>query len=504
MSNTTVDTPHYRRKKAQKVPLEYSQAVFSLIVSLILTIIFLINGFDYSSAVIKPFFFSAFAAYLFVSIIQVLITWKIKQNLKQFGSIQKSTRKWGYFQLLSVLVGNVFTASSGLLLIKENKSIDYIFAVYMLLTQFFVIAVSALNLFKPYVADTFLLGMYILIAISFFYLYVFYFLLKKDRSTLNATKVIVLSLILFLTALSGNLFALLLGINFLRDLRKEKQSGKAGWNTTWRKITNNASAMLGLFFIIFLFALSICSYLTFDKDMAMENNYGAILQTPSLAYPLGTDDFGRDLFSRIIFGARISLTVGFLSTIISLFVGGFLGALAGYYGNRADNVIMRLLDVLYAIPGILLAIVIIAAFGSNTITLIIALSVGSIPTYARTMRANILMITNLEYIESARALGANNFTILFRHAVPNSLAPMIVKSTLTIGSAVIATSSLSYLGLGVEPHIPEWGNILKIGSAYLESHSYLAIYPGLCIIALVLSFNFLGDGLRDALDPKLD
>ncbi|MEM5593526.1 ABC transporter permease [Niallia circulans] len=290
----------------------------------------------------------------------------------------------------------------------------------------------------------------------------------------------------------------------MRDLRKEKQSGKAGWNTTWRKITNNASAMLGLFFIIFLFALSICSYLTFDKDMAMENNYGAILQTPSLAYPLGTDDFGRDLFSRIIFGARISLTVGFLSTIIPLFVGGFLGALAGYYGNRADNVIMRLLDVLYAIPGILLAIVIIAAFGSNTITLIIALSVGSIPTYARTMRANILMITNLEYIESARALGANNFTILFRHAVPNSLAPMIVKSTLTIGSAVIATSSLSYLGLGVEPHIPEWGNILKIGSAYLESHSYLAIYPGLCIIALVLSFNFLGDGLRDALDPKLD
>lgn len=181
MSNTTVDTPHYRRKQAQKVPLEYSQAVFSLIVSLILTIIFLMNGFDYSSAVIKPFFLSAFAAYLFVSIIQVLITWKIKQNLKQFGSIQKSTRKWGYFQLLSVLVGNVFTASSGLLLIKENKSIDYIFAVYMLLTQFFVIAVSALNLFKPYVADTFLLGMYILIAISFLSLRLLFSIQKRQK-----------------------------------------------------------------------------------------------------------------------------------------------------------------------------------------------------------------------------------------------------------------------------------------------------------------------------------
>ncbi|MEI2467648.1 ABC transporter permease [Bacillales bacterium AN1005] len=504
MSNITVDTPHYRKVNAHKLSLEYSQAFFSLIVSLILTIIFLINGFDFSSTSIKPFFFSAFVAYLFSTILQMLITWRIKQNLKKFGNIQQATRKWGYIQLISLLFGNVFTASSALLLIKEKKSIDYIFAVYMLLAQFLVIAVSSLNLFKPYVADTFLLGMYILVGISLFYLYIFYLLPKINKDSLSPTKVILLSIALFLTGLTGNLFAILLGINLLHRIKKDKQSGKNAWSTTWKKISNNFSAMLGLFFIIFLFTLSICSYLTFDRDLAIENNYSAILQTPSLTYPLGTDDFGRDLLSRIIFGARISLIVGFLSTIIPLFIGGFLGALAGYYGNRADNMIMRLLDVLYAIPGILLAIVIIAAFGSNTITLIIALSVGSIPTYARTMRANILMISNLEYIESAKALGANNFTILFKHAVPNSLAPMIVKSTLTIGSAVIATSSLSYLGLGVEPHIPEWGNILKIGSAYLESHSYLAIYPGLCIIALVLSFNFLGDGLRDALDPKLD
>src|SRR5699024_1394453 len=192
-----------------------------------------------------------------------------------------------------------------------------------------------------------------------------------------------------------------------------------------------------------------------------------------------------------------------VTTIIPLAVGGILVAIAGYYNDVIDPTIMRVLDVLYAIPGILLAIAIIAAFGSSTINLVIALSIGSIPAYARTMRANILMVADLDYIEAARALGESDWKILTMHAIPNAFAPMIVRATLTIGTAVISTSSLSFLGLGVEPHVPEWGNVLRIGSNYLETEPYLAIFPGLAIILLVLAFNFLGDGVRDALDPKI-
>ena len=228
---------------------------------------------------------------------------------------------------------------------------------------------------------------------------------------------------LLLTALTGNLFALVLGWNMLMEKRNRNNPSTGKWYMVWEKIVSNTTSMLGLFFIVFLFAISVCSYLTFDYGMAIENNYSAILQTPSLVYPLGTDNFGRDLFSRIVFGARISLIVGFLSTAIPFIIGGILGALAGYYGQRTDNIIMRVLDILYAIPGILLAIVIIAAFGANTVTLVIALSVGSIPTYARTMRANVLMVSNYEYVESARALGAVIYQSFLNRSCRTRLPP---------------------------------------------------------------------------------
>ena len=229
----------------------------------------------------------------------------------------------------------------------------------------------------------------------------------------------------------------------------------------------------------------------------------ALLRPVSMEYPFGTDNYGRCVFTRIVFGARISLIVGVCVTVLPMVVGGILGAAAGFFGKRTDNIIMRLLDVQYAVPDMLLAIAIIAAFGANTVNLILALSIGMVAVYARTVRATVLGLANAEFVEAARSCGARDWNIIFRHIIPNSLAPIIVRSTMGIGTAVLSTSSLSYLGLGVEPHIPEWGNILKIGSQYLETNPYLAIFPGLAIILLVLAFNFFGDGLRDALDPKL-
>ncbi|MBO0993792.1 ABC transporter permease [Bacillus sp. SD088] len=503
METNNTDVAGFQIKHALKLSSEYTQASFTWILSAILTLIFLFNSLDFSNGTLKSTVFTVFAAYAVFTLIQVAVTLKIKADLKRTGEIRSATRKWGYLLLLAIVTGNVFIVAFAFQLIKRIKTTEYIFGAYMFLTQIFIIAVSALNIFKPYVADSFPIAMLVLIGIAVFDLVVLLLVGRQSQNEQTPSWMKYIAILLLISSVTGNLFAFVLAINIFVKLRNDISSIEK-WNSMWGKIVRNNTAMLGFFFIVFVFTISVCSPFTFDYEMAVENNYESILQTPSWAYPLGTDNFGRDLFSRIVFGARISLVVGLASTLIPALIGGVLGAVSGYYGARTDNIIMRLLDILYAVPGILLAIAIIAAFGANTVNLIIALSVGSIPTYARTMRANVLMVANFEYVDSARALGASDYSIIFKHIVPNSLAPMIVKATLTIGGAVIATSSLSFLGLGVEPHIPEWGNILKLGSTYLETNSYLAIYPGLAIILLVLSFNFLGDALRDALDPKLD
>ncbi|WP_346764034.1 ABC transporter permease [Psychrobacillus sp. BL-248-WT-3] len=493
-----------KKQHALKLSREYTQANFAGVLSILLTIVLLFNSFNFDMGTLKPIAGSISAIYAFFTAFQYFIIWKMKRELLSLGHLKNATRRLGYIQVTALLIGNIFVASFGFNLIKEKKTPEYTFSIWMIFTQLFILVISALNLFKPYVSDTFLPAMGALLVILIIQVFTLVAVARYVSDEGAPGWMQGIAIVLIITSLTGNIFNLLLGVSLIIKTRSNSLSRIVKWNTMWDKITRNSTAILGMFFIVLMFALSVSSRFTFDYDMAVENNYEALLQSPSLEYPFGTDNYGRDVFSRIIFGARISLIVGFASTLIPFIVGGALGALAGYYSKRTDNIIMRLLDILYAIPGILLAIAIIAAFGANTTNLILALSVGSIPTYARTMRANVMMVSNYEYVDSARALGASNLSIIFKQIVPNSLAPMIVKATLTIGTAVIATSSLSFLGLGVEPHIPEWGNILKIGSTYLESNSYLAIIPGLAIIGLVLSFNFLGDGLRDAFDPRMD
>ena len=426
-----------------------------------------------------------------------------KEIIGETGEISSKTRKLGFILIPFVLTGNFLAFIAGAMLVKKEKNLEYQLSIYSLLVTIFILLVSALNLFKEYIVDTFWLGMglYGLYALLNFIIVLavnkYTFGKKPDKKFMPFAVICLLGLAL------GNVFSFVLGLVTIGKYRNKNEEVSVEWIDVIRRLFRNYTAVIGMFLVAFFVAVSIGSNLTFDYDLAVSNNFMTRLAEPSLAYPFGCDDYGRCVFTRIIFGASISLIIGMISTVVPIIFGGILGAMAGYYGGKADNAIMRVIDVLNAVPSILLAIAIIAAFGVSTTNLILALSVSSIPSYARTVRAQVLGISNQEFVEAAKACGAKNGTIIFRHIIPNSLAPIIVQATMGIGSAVLSTSSLSYLGIGVEAHVPEWGNVLKAGSTFLETNPYIAIYPGLAIIIIVLAFNFFGDGLRDALDPKL-
>jgi peptide/nickel transport system permease protein len=226
-------------------------------------------------------------------------------------------------------------------------------------------------------------------------------------------------------------------------------------------------------------------------------------QAPSMAHPMGTDEFGRDVLSRVIWGARASLEAGAVAASIALGVGLVLGMSAAYYGGRLDNLIMRFMDVLLAFPYILLAITVVAILGPGLQNAMVAIGIVYVPHYARVVRGVVLSVRARDYVEAARALGASDNRVMWQHVLPNALAPVIVQTTLNVGTAIIDTAGLSFLGLGTQPPTPDWGNMLSAGRSYVIDSPWIATFPGLAILVTVLAFNLMGDALRDAFDPRL-
>ncbi|WP_336781144.1 nickel transporter permease [Paenibacillus illinoisensis] len=274
------------------------------------------------------------------------------------------------------------------------------------------------------------------------------------------------------------------------------------WREAWRTFRRNRLALAGLIIIVFFILLAfLAPYISpYDyKEQVLTDR----LQAPSAEHWFGTDDLGRDVFSRVLHGARISLWVGVFSVIGSIIAGALLGLVAGFYGKWADMLISRLFDILLAFPGILLAIAIVAILGPSLQNALLAIAIVNIPTYGRLVRSRVLSLRQEEFITSARTLGANNMRILFRHILPNSLTPLIVQGTLGIGTAIIEAAALGFLGMGAQPPDPEWGKMLSDSRQFLQKAPWTLIFPGLSIMLTVLGFNLLGDGLRDTLDPKM-
>ena len=285
---------------------------------------------------------------------------------------------------------------------------------------------------------------------------------------------------------------------------KKKYRKRSQALEVWRRLRKNRTAMLGLGILIVLVLVSVFADVIADYNtMAIKQNIRSRLQPPSAEHWLGTDEYGRDIFARIVHGTRISLYAGLLTVGIGLVLGTFLGAVAGYYGGRLDNIIMRMLDILLAIPNILFAMAVVAALGNSNLNLLLALGIANVPKFARVVRASVISLKDQEFIEASRAIGAGEGSIIVNHVLPNCLAPIIVQSTLRVAVAVISISGLSFLGMGIQPPVPEWGSMLTAGRNYMRDAPHLALLPGLAIILTVLALNLLGDGLRDALDPRL-
>ena len=284
---------------------------------------------------------------------------------------------------------------------------------------------------------------------------------------------------------------------------KLRTKKKSMLKEVWRRMRKNKGAMIGLVILIIFGTAAILANVISPESNVTTQKAAIRLTGPTAEHIFGTDAYGRDLFARVLYGARISLTIGFVTAGISLLFGGILGACAAFYGGRIDNTIMRLMDMLTAIPGTLLALTIVAALGPGMINLLIAISISSIPGFVRLIRSVVLTVVEMDFIEAAHACGTRDPRIIFKHILPNAIGPIIVQTTSSIASMILQASGLSFIGMGVQPPTPEWGTMLSEAREYMRIAPYLLIFPGVSIILTALSFNLLGDGLRDALDPKL-
>ncbi|WP_210367359.1 ABC transporter permease [Bacillus sp. REN3] len=274
------------------------------------------------------------------------------------------------------------------------------------------------------------------------------------------------------------------------------------WAEAWYSFKKNKLGLAGTFLVLFFILLAIFAPVIAPEginDQAMKER----LQAPSAEHWFGTDDFGRDIFSRVVYGARISLWVGTFSVMGSIVAGCLLGILAGYYGKWVDALISRLFDIMLAFPSILLAIAIVAVLGPSLRNALIAIAIINIPNFGRLIRSRVLSVKEEEYIMAAKAVGMKDSRILFQHILPNSMAPIIVQGTLAVATAIIEAAALGFLGLGAEAPNPEWGKMLADAKQFMIQAPWTMIFPGLAIMLTVLGFNLMGDGLRDALDPKM-
>jgi len=275
----------------------------------------------------------------------------------------------------------------------------------------------------------------------------------------------------------------------------------------WRRFSRSKTAMLGLFIMVILVMLAIFADVIAPGDARNPGyaiqNLRNTFQPPSWEHPFGTDNFGRDVFARVVHGSRISLQIGFLVVTVSMVVGVALGAMAGFYSGIVDNFIMRFVDILLAIPNMVLAIAIASALGPGLTSVMIAVCITAIPAYARIVRASVLSLREQEFIEAARSIGAGDFRIITKHVLSNCTAPIIVQATMGMANAISLAAALSFIGIGIQPPLPEWGAMLSESRRFIRDHWHMVVFPGVAIASIIYGLNMMGDGLRDAFDPRL-